>query len=273
MEYYDQIQEAATYIRSQTPSAPEIGIISGTGISLPGLELAADQKIRYQDIPGFTTPTVSSHSGELTIGNVADREVAWFKGRYHFYEGLSMKQVAFPARVFAALGGKMLVLINAAGGVNPNFQVGDLALITDHINFMQDNPLIGENDDRLGPRFPDMSQVYDLSAIEVGQQAAQEMSIDLKQGVYLALPGPSLETRAEYEMVRRLGADLVGMSTVPEVIAARHNGLQVLGISIVTNVVQPKEPLTKTTIDEVIEVADRASEKLGPLLNKMLSKL
>ncbi len=273
MDYVSQIEEAAEYLKSQLSGPPKIGIISGTGISLPEFRLDEQETIPFKEIPGFLSPTVSSHSGEFIKGTLDGHAIAWFKGRHHYYEGLSMRQVAFPARVFAALGGDLLIVINAAGGVNPDFQEGDLALITDHINFMQDNPLIGENDERLGPRFPDMSEVYDLSARDLLGGASRELSIECKEGVYLALPGPSLETRAEYDMIRRMGADLVGMSTVPEVIAARHNGLRVVGISIVTNVVRPGEPLQKTTIEEVIETADRASQKLGPLLRRFVGKL
>lgn len=228
--------------------------------------------ISYADIPHFPVSTVESHAGQLVCGTLSGVEVAAMEGRFHFYEGYSMQEVTFPVRVMRELGAEILIVTNAAGAMNPHFELADVVLIEDHINLMGDNPLRGRNDDSLGPRFPDMSAPYDAKLAALAQQTALELAIPCRKGVFVAVAGPNLETRAEYRMLRGMGADLVGMSTVPEVIVAAHAGLRVLGFSIVTDICLP-DALEPVEIQRIIEVAGRGGERLSRLIPRILEQL
>jgi len=264
---YDKVQEASAWIKPKLQEVPRHAFILGTGLG--GFELDGDIStvIRYQDIPHFPMSTVQSHAGEMIIGNKNGISIILMSGRFHYYEGYSAQEITFPIRVLKALGIQHLYLTNAAGGINPHYKEGDLVIIRDHINMMPDHPLRGPNDNRLGVRFPDMLHAYDKDKINNFQQMAKKLNIHLHQGVYLALQGPSLETPAEYKMAHILGADLVGMSTVPEVIVANHEGMLVTAFSIVSNVCFPTSLLTPTTVDEVIQTVQKSSGKLQKLFN------
>jgi len=255
MSLYDQIQEAASYIKGKTSATPKVGVICGTGMGELGDKPANLVKIPYQDIPHFPVSTVESHKGFLCIGSLGGKDVAIMQGRFHRYEGYSMQQVTFPVRVMKALGVETVVIMNAVGSVNPFIRRGSLVLISDHINLMGDNPLIGPNDDRLGPRFPDMSEPYSFELMDKAEEIALEKGIKLHRGVVAAVTGPNLETRAEYRALERIGADLVSMSTVPEVIVAVHSGLKVMGLSTVTDECYP-ECLRPVELAEIVEVAN-----------------
>src|SRR6202162_5396683 len=228
-ELYDQIQEAKQAIEARWKGKPRAGIILGTGLGGLAEDIKADAAIAYGDIPHFPQSTVHSHAGRLVCGRLGGQSVVVMEGRFHFYEGYSLKQITLPVRVFKALGCDTLIVSNACGGMNPQWGKGDLMVIEDHINLLGDNPLIGKNDDRLGPRFPDMCWAYDRELIALTQRVALEEKIVCHKGVYVAVPGPNLETRAEYRFLRGMGADVVGMSTVPEVIVGVHCGLRNLG--------------------------------------------
>lgn len=253
-ELRGKIEEAAARIRGASSLNPSIGIILGTGLGSLVDRIEAVARLSYDDIPHFPRATVDTHAGELVLGTLAGKPVAVFSGRAHVYEGYSMEQITFPVRVAKALGVKVLILSNAAGGLNPQFAAGDLMVITDHINFMGDNPLIGPNDEALGPRFPDMSEPYAKSLIELAERVALARGIKLQRGVYLACPGPSLESRAEYRFMRMIGADAVGMSTVPEVIVAVHAGLRVLGFSAITDECLP-DALQPADVAKILKTA------------------
>jgi purine-nucleoside phosphorylase len=229
-------------------------------------------RIPYEEIPGFPLSTVESHAGRLLLGTLGGRQVVAMQGRFHRYEGYSLQQIAFPVRVLHALGARLLVVSNACGGMHPLWSPGDLMLIADHINLLGDNPLIGPNDDRIGPRFPDMSEPYDAGLRTIARAVALEQGILLREGVYVAVSGPNLETRAEYRMLRALGADVVGMSTVPEVITAVHAGMRVLGVSIITDQCLP-DALEPATVDRIIAVAQAAEPKLSALIRGVLERL
>jgi len=231
----DMVHEAAEAVRAYAADIPQVGIVLGTGLGSLADAIENPVRIPYGAIPHFPTSTVDTHAGELVIGTLAGVKVVALSGRFHFYEGYTLQQVTFPIRVARALGIHTLVVSNAAGGLNPQFAAGDLMLITDHINLMGDNPLIGPNDDRLGPRFPDMCEPYTRALVEIAEKRALQLGIKTQRGVYLACTGPCLETRAEYRFMRLIGADAVGMSTVPEVIVAVHAGLKVLGFSAITD--------------------------------------
>jgi purine-nucleoside phosphorylase len=228
--------------------------------------------IAYEEIPRFPLSTVESHSGRLLFGTLGGKRVVAMQGRFHRYEGYTLQQASFPVRVMKALGAGILVVSNACGGMNPLWAPGDLVLIADHINLLGDNPLIGPNDDALGPRFPDMSEPYDLALREVARQVALDLKIPLRSGVYVAVPGPNLETRAEYRMLRMMGADVVGMSTVPEVIVAVHGGMRVLGISIITDACLP-DALEVADITRIIAAAKGAEPNLTRLVEGVVSRL
>ncbi|TXB61860.1 purine-nucleoside phosphorylase [Phaeodactylibacter luteus] len=270
---FDQIQEALSSIRARTGFKPELGIILGTGLSdLAGhIETAAE--IAYTDIPHFPASTVQSHKGKLVFGYFEGKAVVAMAGRFHYYEGYSARQITFPVRVLHALGVQRLVISNAAGSVNPHIEAGDIVFVRDHINLHPENPLRGENDERLGPRFPDMLQAYDRQLNAVGLKAAAALGIRAHEGVYLGLQGPNLETPAEYRFAHIIGADLVGMSTIPEVLVARHMELPVLVMSVATNKCYPIEELTETTVDEVIAVAQGAEPKMRQILSALLPDL
>jgi purine-nucleoside phosphorylase len=271
-ELRQQIEQASSVLRQKTRLEPEIGVILGTGLGGLANEIEKESVIPYTEIPHFPVSTVESHAGRLIFGNLGGKRVMAMQGRFHFYEGYSMKQITFPVRVMKALGCHTLVVSNACGGLNPLFSPGDLMIITDHINLLGDNPLIGPNDDTLGPRFPDMSEPYTKSLIALAEQVALEEKMRVQKGVYVALSGPCLETRAEYRFLRTIGADVVGMSTVPEVIVAVHAGMRVLGISVVTDSCLP-DALEPVDIAKVLKIAGEAEPKLTKLMKRVIEKI
>ncbi len=271
----EQIAEALAYIRKHTRVRPEIGIILGTGLGGLVKEIRKEMVLDYDEIPHFPISTVESHHGKLIFGTIAGKKVVVMKGRFHYYEGYTMQQVTFPVRVMSSktgLGVKTLLISNAAGGMNPDFRRGDLMIITDHINLQGDNPLIGPNDDTLGPRFPDMSEPYSRSLIGLADKVAEDLSIKVQHGVFVAVQGPNLETRAEYRFLQSVGADAVGMSTVPENIVANHMGMNVFGISIITDECFP-DTLQPVSVAEIIKVANRAEPKLTKLTRELIRRL
>jgi len=270
---YEQIQEAVTLLRSKTDFQPRTGIILGTGLGQLTDDVDLVATVDYADIPYFAKSTVQSHKGKLVFGHLAGHPVVVMAGRFHYYEGWSMAQVTFPVRVMAMLGIERLIITNVSGGVNPHFKAGDLVVVQDHINLLPDNPLRGENDERLGPRFPDMLYTYDVDLRKKVLENAKKAGIRAKEGVYLALQGPNLETPAEYAMMRRLGADCVGMSSVPEVLVARHMGLPVMMLSMISNVSFPPSAIKVTTVEEVIAVAQAAEPRMRQLIASVLSLL
>ena len=269
---YDQIQTAVRAVRTSPPLTPDVGIILGTGLGGLAEEIALESSIPYERIPGFPLSTVESHAGRLLLGRLGKRAVVAMQGRFHRYEGYGLNEVTFPVRVMRALGAKILIVSNACGGMHPLWNPGDLVLLSDHINLLGDNPLIGTNDERLGPRFPDMSEPYDAELRTLSRAAALELGIALREGVYVAVPGPNLETRAEYRMLRSMGADVVGMSTVPEVIVAAHAGMRIVGISIITDQCLP-DALEPADIGRIIETARRAEPSLTRLITRLVEQL
>jgi purine-nucleoside phosphorylase len=268
----DRAEEAAAVIRNRFGERPEVAIILGTGLGRLGAEIESPVAIEYGEIPYFPLSTVESHAGRLLCGTLAGRPIVAMQGRFHRYEGYSLQQVTFPVRVLRALGARTLVVSNACGGMHPLWRPGDLMLIADHINLLGDNPLVGPNDDRLGPRFPDMSDAYDAGLRELARAVALARGIPLREGVYVAVSGPNLETRAEYRFLRTIGADVVGMSTVPEVIVAVHAGMRVLGLSIITDLCLP-DSLQPATVEEIIGVANEAEPRLTELVVGVLDRL
>jgi purine-nucleoside phosphorylase len=271
-ELFDQIQEAATAIRTHWQGKPRVGIILGTGLGGLAEDIKQEVVIPYTKLPHFPQSTVITHAGQLIAGWLGGQPVVAMEGRFHAYEGWSLQQITFPVRVMKALGCEVLVVSNACGGMNPQWRKGDLMLIEDHINLLGDNPLIGKNDDRLGPRFPDMCFAYDRELLELAQSIAREERIPCQQGVYVAVPGPNLETRAEYRFLRTIGADVVGMSTVPEVIVAVHAGLRVLGLSVITDLCLP-DALEPASIEDIIATARAAEKHLRLLVRRLLEQL
>ncbi|HEY7636850.1 MAG TPA: purine-nucleoside phosphorylase [Gemmatimonadales bacterium] len=269
---FDRIQAAAGLVRNRTKLVPEIGIILGTGLGGLAREIKVEREMPYQEIPGFPLSTVESHAGRLLLGHLGGRAVVAMQGRFHRYEGYDLQAVTFPVRVMHALGARFLVVSNACGGMNPLWNPGDLVLLSDHINLLGDNPLVGANDERLGPRFPDMSEPYDTALRQLCREAALELGIVLREGVYVAVPGPNLETRAEYRMLRAIGADVVGMSTVPEVIVAAHQGMRTVGISIITDQCLP-DALEPANIERIIATANRAETQLTRLITTLVERL
>jgi purine-nucleoside phosphorylase len=268
----EQIEMAARAVRERWSAKPFVGIVLGSGLGGLADEIAVEARIDYGDIPGFVKSTAIGHKGQLVCGYLEDVPVIAFQGRFHLYEGYSAEQAALPARLTKALGGNVLIVSNAAGGLNPHYAVGDVMVIEDHINFMFANPLIGVNDEKLGPPFPDMSAPYDRELMDVAARVARKEDFVLHRGVYVAMLGPTYETRAEYRMARRIGGDVAGMSTVPEVIAARHASMRVLGLSTITNVGSPDAP-TGTTGHDVISAAQSASNKLTKLVRGVVASL
>jgi len=268
----ESVERAASAVRSRFDQRPDVGIILGTGLGRLGAEIDVTATIEYSDIPGFPLSTVESHEGRLLCGQLGGKTVVAMQGRFHRYEGYSLQQVSFPVRVLKALGAQTLVVSNACGGLNPLWSAGDLMLIADHINLLGDSPLIGPNDDRLGPRFPDLSAAYDARLRETARAVASTQGITLREGVYVAVAGPNLETRAEYRFLRGIGADAVGMSTVPEVLVAVHSGMRVLGISIITDMCLP-DALEPATLERIIGVANRAEPGLTELVRGVLERL
>jgi purine-nucleoside phosphorylase len=270
---YERAEHAARFIRARAPGREvRAALILGSGLGAFADDLADAEAIPYSEIPGFARPTVEGHAGRLVVGSVGGATVAAMQGRFHFYEGYTLEEVTFPVRVLSLLGARSLVLTNAAGGLNNSYEQGALILISDHLNLMGTNPLLGRNDERFGPRFPDMTEVYDREYQEAAIAEAREMGLELRRGVYAALSGPSYETPAEIRMLRLLGADAVGMSTVPEAIVARQMGLRVLGLSCITNMAAGvlDKPINH---EEVIETGERVRETFAELLRRVIPKL
>jgi purine-nucleoside phosphorylase len=268
----ERIAEAVAAVRERSGVSPSVGVILGTGLGGLAERIQVETEIPYEEIPHFPLSTVESHGGRLLLGTLGGKPVVAMQGRFHRYEGYTLQQVTFPVRVMRALGAETLVVSNACGGMNPFWAPGDLVLISDHINLLGDNPLTGPNDDALGPRFPDMSEPYSQALQEIAVQVATERRIPLRRGVYVAVAGPNLETRAEYRMLRTLGADVVGMSTVPEVIVAVHGGMRVVGISIITDACMP-DALEPVDIARIIATANRAEPKLTDLVEGLVERI
>jgi purine-nucleoside phosphorylase len=269
---FEQIGEAAAAVRRRWSHVPKLGLILGTGLGRFASLIETEATISYSDIPHFAASTVASHAGQLVCGRLEGVPIVALEGRVHFYEGYSMRQVTFPVRVVKALGAEVLIVTNAAGAMNLDYDLADLVIVDDHINLMPDNPLRGINDDRLGPRFPDMSAPYDRKLMGIAREAAVEVGVPTRAGVFVAVPGPNLETPAEYRMLRNMGADLVGMSTVPEVIVAVHAGLRTLALSIVTDLCDP-DALEPATLEKILAVAARGAQHLERLIPRIVSQL
>lgn len=268
----ETIEQAAAAVRARFARTPDVAIILGTGLGGLARAIDVEATVEYGDIPHFPLSTVESHAGRLLCGRLGGKTVVAMQGRFHRYEGYSLQQVTFPVRVLRALGARTLIVSNACGGMHPLWAAGDLMLIADHINLLGDNPLIGPNDDRLGVRFPDMSEPYDAQLRVVARAEAIARGITLREGTYVAVQGPNLETRAEYRFLRGVGADVVGMSTVPEVIVAIHGGMRVLGISIITDSCLP-DALEPASLDKILAVAARAEPHLTSLVTGVVEKL
>jgi purine-nucleoside phosphorylase len=268
----EAFKEAVAYIKSKTSVEPTIGIILGTGLGGLVKEISIIDEIPYAEIPHFPVSTVESHSGKLIFGELGGKKVMAMQGRFHYYEGYNMQQVTFPVRVMKLMGIERLFVSNASGGVNPNFEVGEIMIQNDHINLFPAHPLIGKNIDELGPRFPDMSEPYDPEMIGLAQQIAKENNIRVAVGTYAGLTGPTLETPAEYSYVRAIGADAVGMSTVPEVIVARHMEIPCFAISIITDLGVPGK-IQKVSVQDVIEVASRQEPKMTLIMRELISRI
>lgn len=268
----DRIKETVDYIQARISVKPTVGIILGTGLGGLVDEIEIIQTVPYSAIPGFPIPTVDGHKGNLTFGKMGGKNIVAMQGRFHYYEGFTMQEIAFPVRVMKLLGIKLLILSNASGGVNPEFNIGDLMVIEDHINLIKDNPLIGHNDDNLGTRFPDMGHAYDKELIMKVLTIADQHHLSLRKGVYAAVSGPTFETPAEYKYIRTIGADAVGMSTVPEVIAARHMGLRCLAFAVITDLGVPGKIVTVTHQD-VIHAASLIEPKMTKILIELLEML
>lgn len=261
-QLFEKIHESIRYLRTITDFQPEFGIILGTGLGNLRADIDPVAEISYQDIPHFPIPTVKSHQGKLVLGYLSGKRVVVMAGRFHYYEGHDMKTVTFPVRVIKFLGAQFLIISNAAGGTNPNFKAGDLVFVNDHINLQGDNPLRGPNDDRIGPRFPDMLKTYPKKLNKHLVVFAKRHGINAHLGVYVGLAGPNLETPAEYQFLHRIGGDMVGMSTVPEVLVAKHMDMSILVVSVITNQCYPIEEIQEVTVSEVIQMAEQCAPKL-----------
>lgn len=271
LEIYGKMEEAVATIKAAWPQIPDAGIILGTGLGSLVQQIEVEATLEYDQIPNFPQSTATSHAGRLVCGSLGGKKVMAMEGRFHMYEGYSLKDITLPVRVMKHMGAKLLVVSNACGGMNPYYKCGDIMLIDDHINLMGDNPLIGINDDRLGPRFPDMSQPYDFGLIDQAMTIARTNDIHVHRGVFVAVPGPNLETRAEYRFLRNIGADVVGMSTVPEVIVAVHCGLPTVGFSIITDLCFP-DSLQPAVVEEIIAHANAAEPNLTLLVSKLIAE-
>lgn len=271
-EFRKKRDKALEYIQSQTGERPEYLIILGTGLGRLTEKMTIETTIPYDKIPHFPVSTVEGHSGRLLFGELGGKRVVAMQGRFHYYEGYTMQQIVFPVRVLNANGAHTMLVSNAGGGMNPNYRRGDIMLIVDHINMLGDNPLIGPNDDELGVRFPDMSEPYSKDLIELAEKVALENGIKMHQGVYVPVSGPNLETRAEYRFLRTIGGDVVGMSTVPEVIAAVHMNMKTMGISVITDECFP-EALEPVVLEDVLEAAGQAEPKMTTVMYNVLKQL
>ena len=269
---FDKIQESADFIKGKSNTQPKIGLILGSGLGVLADEIQNPVKIKYNDIPNFPISTVEGHAGQLVIGNLEGKEVVAMQGRFHYYEGYSQQEITFPVRVMKALGVDTIVVTNAAGGANVNFEPGDLMVIKDHINLSGSNPLIGKNDERFGPRFPDMSTAYKPKYVELVKECAKELNMKIQEGVYAFFSGPTYETPAEVRMAQILGADAVGMSTAPEVIVASHSSMDVIGISCITNMAAGilDQPLDH---EEVIETTQKVKSEFLSLVKNVVNKI
>lgn len=267
-----KIEESVEFINQRSKIKPKIAIILGTGLGRLAEDIEEKEIIPYSEIPNFPTSTVQSHSGNLVLGKLGNKEVVAMQGRFHYYEGYSLKEVTFPVRVMKKLGADIIIISNAAGGMNRFFKRGDLMLIADHINLFGDNPLIGPNDEELGPRFPDMSEAYNQKLIEIAKKVALKEKIRLQEGIYAGLTGPTLETPAEYRFLIKVGADAVGMSTVPEVIVANHMGMKVLGISCITDLAIDGV-VVKTSVEEILKAASDAEPIMTKLIGKVIKEI
>lgn len=272
MDLYHQIQESVSAIGAFSRTVPQIGLQLGTGLGNLADQIEIEVEIPYNAIPHFPKPTVPTHKGSLLLGKLEGVPVAALLGRFHYYEGYSGQQITFPVRVLAALGIKRLVLTNVTGSVNEHFLAGDLVFVKDHINLLPENPLRGPNDDRLGPRFPDMLHAYDPEWIDWALEIAGQEGIRAHEGVYVCLPGPNLETPAEYQFIHRIGGDIVGMSTIPEVLVSQHMGVPVFVLSVVTNQSYPIHVIKKTTLESVIETARQTEPKMTMVVKGLLAK-
>jgi len=265
----ENIDGAVAYIKSKVDSKPTIGIILGTGLGKFAEGISQKKVLDYSEIPHFVLPTVEAHSGKLVFGKVGDKNIVAMEGRFHYYEGYSMQEITFPVRVMKGLGVEILIVSNAGGGMNPDFELGEIVIINDHINLLPDNPLRGLNDNRLGIRFPDMSEPYDRKLIKLAEEAASQEKIRVKKGVLTAVSGPNLETAAEYRFLRMIGADMVCMSTVPEVIVAVHAGLRVFGVTVITDRCIP-DSLKPANLQEILKIAREAEPKLAKFLARFI---
>jgi len=268
-QYVSKVREAAKYIQEKTMKKPRIAIILGSGLGKISQNLEDALSIPYSDIPNFPSSTAPGHKGELMIGSLSGKDTLLMNGRFHYYEGYTMKEVTFPIRVMQELGIETLIVTNAAGTLNPDFEVGVPCIITDHINFFGDNPLIGPNFDDWGPRFPDMTEVYSKSLVQEAFKSAKKLNIKVYSGVYLGLSGPTFETPAEMAMMRNFGADLVGMSTVPEAIVAKHAGMEILGISAITDKAVP-EQLKEVSAEEVLKIAEKTGQIIADIIMDLI---
>lgn len=266
------LNDAVRLIRARTDLAPDVAVILGTGLGGLAGEIDVAKAIPYREIPGFPLSTVETHEGRLLLGRLGGKPVVAMQGRFHRYEGYSMQEITFPVRAMRALGATTLIVSNACGGMHPLWSPGDLVLIADHVNLLGDNPLVGPNDEARGPRFPDLSRAYDPGLRAIARDVARDLRILLREGVYVAVTGPNLETAAEYRMLRAIGADVVGMSTVPEVIVAVHSGMRVLGLSIITDACLP-DALEPADIRKIIATAQRAEPDLTRLIAAVLERL
>ncbi len=271
-EFRAKRKETLAFLEQATDLKPDYLIILGTGLGKLAEEIDMARVISYDEIPHFPVSTVESHHGRLLFGTLSGKKVVAMQGRFHYYEGYTMQQIVFPVRVARAMGAKTLLVSNACGGMNPLFRRGDIMCITDHINLLGDNPLIGPNDDELGVRFPDMSEPYSAGLIALAEKVALENNIKMHQGVYASVPGPTLETRAEYRFLRLIGADVVGMSTIPEVIAAVHMDMEVLGISVITDECFP-DALEPVKMEDILAAADMAEPKMTQVMKGVLREL
>lgn len=269
----EKIKQTADYIASKASNIPTTAVILGTGLGELASHIEVEVSIPYSEIPNFPVSTVEGHSGRLLIGKLGEKHIMAMQGRFHYYEGYSMKEVTFPVRVMNALGVKTLFVSNAAGGMNPDFKVGDLMIITDHINFFPEHPLRGKNDERLGVRFPDMSEAYSPRLIAEAKKIAAKHNVELKEGVYVGTQGPTFETPAEYRMFRIIGGDTVGMSTVPEVIVARHGGMEVFGMSVVTDMAVWGREVEKVSHEEVQKAASAAEPIMSLIMTELVEKV
>ncbi|MDC9722184.1 MAG: purine-nucleoside phosphorylase [Urechidicola sp.] len=267
---WNKVQETVKFLQDKGITTPDYGIVLGTGLGNLSNDIDAEVRIPYGEIPNFPVSTVKGHHGELIFGDLGEKKVLAMRGRFHYYEGYDMPQVIFPIRVMKYLGVENLIVSNASGGVNPNFSVGDIMLIDDHINFIPEHPLRGANDERFGPRFVDMHEPYDLKMIAAFEQVAKNQNVSIQKGTYLALQGPTFETPAEYSMVKRVGSDAVGMSTVPEVIVAKHMGMKCLGLSVITDL-GIEGQVMEVSHEEVQEVAKVAEKIVGKLVKEFVT--